>query len=140
MLNDVYERLRAEGWHPTGALVAVGAADRDQIASIVARSDGAVDVMMDNCPQQVVLGGSTEAVTTAIAELRQSGALCTRLPFDRLYHTAHFASFTERLREMAKHPGGQPDRAFRLRRPRIAMYSGVTAERFPDEPTRRPRS
>ncbi|MGI9002885.1 MAG: beta-ketoacyl synthase N-terminal-like domain-containing protein [Pseudonocardia sp.] len=134
VLNDVYERLRAEGRIPTGALVAVGAGDREQIAGIVRRSEGALDVVMDNCPQQVVLGGTSEAVAVATRELQEAGALCAKLPFDRLYHTARYGVYSERLQEMSAQLRAQSEGRFELRPPQVPMYSCVTGERVPEEP------
>ncbi len=130
VLNEVYEQLCGEGRLPGGTLFAVSAADPEHVRAVVERSDGALTVAMDNCPHQVVLGGPAAAAATAAAELRQAGAVCTTLPFDYLPHTPHFAEFGTRLHELHREREGR----VRFRPPRTALYSCVTAARYPADP------
>ncbi|MGH3921180.1 MAG: polyketide synthase dehydratase domain-containing protein, partial [Pseudonocardiaceae bacterium] len=99
----------------------------EHVRAAIERSDGAVTVAMDNCPHQVVLGGPAGAATTAADELRRAGAVCTTLPFDYLPHTPYFADFAARLHVLHRKRGGQ----VRFRPPRTALYSSVTAARYP---------
>ncbi|MGH3942928.1 MAG: beta-ketoacyl synthase N-terminal-like domain-containing protein, partial [Pseudonocardiaceae bacterium] len=129
VVNESYEQLRAEGLVPTGVLLAITTAERERVLALVERSAGGLSVAMDNCPHQMVLGGCAEATTAAAAELERVGISCTTLPFEHPYHTAHFATFVDRLRERYDLEG-----KFELRSSRIAMYSCATATRCPNEP------
>lgn len=130
LLSEVHEQLLDEGRLPDGALLAISTADPEQVVALVQRSDGALTVAMDNCPHQFVIGGSAEAAAAAADELQRTGAVCTRLPFDGLLHTPHFAEFATRLRELHARRAGEV--AFRA--PRTALYSCVTAARHPEDP------
>ncbi len=129
IVNEGYEQLRAEGLVPTGSLLAITTSDRERVLALVERSVGALTMAMDNCPHQMVLGGSTEVATAAAAELAQPGTSCTVLPFDHPYHTAAFATFADRLREKYEIEG-----KIELRSSNIAMYSCLTAALSPNEP------
>ncbi|MGB6228368.1 MAG: acyltransferase domain-containing protein, partial [Pseudonocardiaceae bacterium] len=128
-MNKCYERLRAEGLVPTGALLAIITSERERVLAVVERSAGALTMAMDNCPHQMVLGGCVDAVTAAAEELRQAGISCTALPFDHPYHTAAFDTFAERLREMY-----ESEAQLELTPSPIALYSCVTTELCPNEP------
>ncbi len=128
-MNKCYERLRAEGLVPTGALLAIITSERERVLAVVERSAGALTMAMDNCPHQMVLGGGVEAVGAAADELRQAGISCTALPFDHPYHTAAFDTFAERLGEMY-----ESEAQLELTPSPIALYSCVTTELCPNEP------
>jgi acyl transferase domain-containing protein len=130
VLNEVYEQLRGEGRLPSGTLLAVSAADPEHVRAVVERSDGALTVAIDNCPRQVVLGGCAAAAAAAADELRQAGAVCAPLPLDYLPHTPHFTEFAARLHELHRQREGQ----LRFHPPRTALYSCVTAGRYPTNP------
>ncbi|MGH3940427.1 MAG: acyltransferase domain-containing protein [Pseudonocardiaceae bacterium] len=130
LLSEVYVRLRGEGRLPTGTLFAVSAADPEHVRAVVERSDGALTMAMDNCPHQIVLGGPASVAASAADELRRAGAVCTTLPLDYLPHTPYFAEFTTRLHELHRQRGAQ----MRFHPPRTALYSSVTAARYPADP------
>jgi acyl transferase domain-containing protein len=46
---------------------------------------------MDNCANQLVLYGASDAIAALQGVLSEAGAICLPLPFDRGYHTADFA-------------------------------------------------
>jgi acyl transferase domain-containing protein/phosphopantetheinyl transferase len=125
-LNDIYLDLTAGGAIPTGALLAVGALPREEALAVVAGSDQSLHVAMDNCPNQLVLFGSEEAVGAAARQLGERGAVCQRLPFDRAYHTALFAPVSEAF--MAFY------RRLPLGAARIPVLSCTALDYFPDEP------
>lgn len=128
-MNECYEQLRAEDLVPTGALLAIITSEREQVLAVVERGAGALTLAMDNCPHQMVLGGATGAVAAAADELRQAGISCTELPFGHPYHTAAFATFADRLREMY-----ETQAQLELTPSPIALYSCITTELCPDEP------
>ncbi|MGH8937848.1 MAG: acyltransferase domain-containing protein, partial [Actinomycetes bacterium] len=130
VLNEVYEQLRGEGSLPSGTLLAVSAADPDHVQAVMERSDGALTVAIDNCPHQVVLGGPAAPAAAAADEFRRAGAVCATLPLDYLPHTPHFAEFAARLHELHSQREGQ----VQFRPPRTALYSCVTAARYPADP------
>ena len=111
---------------PPARLMSVGASDPGRIAAMAAESGGALHVAMDNCPNQVVLCGSPEAIEAARTSLEGEGALCQFLPFDRGYHTPMYRPICARLEQSA---GTYEDRI-----PRIPVYCTTTGKRLPDEP------
>ncbi|MGQ0776432.1 MAG: beta-ketoacyl synthase N-terminal-like domain-containing protein [Pseudonocardiales bacterium] len=127
--NAGYEQLRAEGLVPTGVLLAITTSAPERVLALVERSAGALTVAMDNCPHQMVLGGSAEAATAAAAELAQPGTSCMLLPFDHPFHTPAFATFADRLRERY-----EIEAKIELRSSHTAMYSCLTAALSPNEP------
>ncbi|HEY2765307.1 MAG TPA: beta-ketoacyl synthase N-terminal-like domain-containing protein [Pseudonocardiaceae bacterium] len=130
IVNERYEQLRGEGLIPNGALLAITTAQRQRVLALVERSVGALTVALDNCPHQIVLGGSAEAANAAADELRQAGISCAVLPFDHPYHTSAFAAFSGRMREMMDERRGKVE----LRSSGITLYSCITAAPCPDEP------
>lgn len=130
LIHEMFERLRSEGRIPTGMLLAIGNLERERVLALVQRSGGALTVAMDNCPHQIVLGGSDDAVAAVTEELQRAGAVCTPLPFDYPSHTPHFAEFTNRMYKLYGQIEGWPD----LELSQIAMYSCVTAARCPNDP------
>jgi len=124
-LNAVYTAAESNGGIPRAALVAIASADPAVVEAIVRDGAGELFVAMDNCPHQVVLCGAREAVASAVARLRELGAVCSELPFDRPYHTPLFAGFAEALE---KHFATLP---FTV--PRLALWSCATAARVPQD-------
>jgi phosphopantetheine--protein transferase-like protein len=125
-LNTLYERLFAEGHIAERVLLAVGSADRDCVLSLVEQSHGSLHLAMDNCPHQMVLCGSDPAVKQVSEQLRTTGAICTRLPFSRAYHTPLFRPFCDRVAEFFERLQIVP--------PQIDMYSCTTAQPYPRDP------
>ena len=111
---------------PPARLMSVGASDAGRLAAMAAESGGALYVAMDNCPNQVVLCGSPDAIEAARTTLEGEGALCQFLPFDRGYHTPMYRPICDRLEQSA---GTYEDRI-----PRIPVYCTTTGKRLPDEP------
>ncbi|HEV8701737.1 MAG TPA: beta-ketoacyl synthase N-terminal-like domain-containing protein [Candidatus Polarisedimenticolia bacterium] len=116
--NRATERARKSGKVPSAALLAVGPADPELLRVLTGSASG-LDLAMDNCPHQIVVCGSDEAIARAQADLRARGAVCQRLPFSRAYHTARFAPVVEELREYY-------DRGD-FAAPEIPLYSCATA-------------
>lgn len=125
-LNAVYERLSGSGDIPRATLLTVGGVEREVVAAIVDGSAGELQVAIDNCPHQLVLCGSGGAIDRAREALASTPAVCQVLPFDRAYHTPHFATFCDPVREFF---GG-----LTIVPPEVELFSCATASPFPSEP------
>jgi phosphopantetheine--protein transferase-like protein len=124
-LNSFYEQLAREGRIPEGILLTVGGADRDFVMSLVQHYKG-LHLAMDNCPHQMVLCGTNGTMDQVTAELRDKGAICTALPFNRAYHTPLFEPFCHRLGEFFQ--------KLKIVEPKTEMYSCITAQPYPRDP------
>jgi acyl transferase domain-containing protein len=123
-LGTIFERLETSGTVPAATLVAV-AADRARVEATCADLRGGLDVIIDNCPHQVVLAGTPESVELVVDRLRGQGVFCDPLPFARAYHSPAFAPALEPVRDFFG--------ALELRRPRVPLYSCAIAGRMPDD-------
>ena len=124
-VNAVYEELAKAGRIKEGALLTVGAVDRDKLASVVNSSAGRVFVAMENCPNQAVLCGEEEDIAAAESALRGTGAISLRLPFARAYHTPLFSEVSDALRKHFDTVSVKPSE--------VAVYSCVTASVYPSD-------
>jgi acyl transferase domain-containing protein len=122
--NALYEEMIAEKQIPEGVLLTVGGIDRKNVLSVIEESDG-LYLAMDNCPHQVVLYGSDRVIERTSERLRNQGAICTRLPFSRAYHTPLFQPFCDR---MSKFFAG-----LEIVPPKVEMYSCITARPYPQD-------
>jgi acyl transferase domain-containing protein/4'-phosphopantetheinyl transferase EntD len=125
-LNKLYEHLLAQNHIAERVLLAVGGADLQFVLSMVEQSNGLLHLAMDNCPHQMVLCGSEPAVEQATERLRTTGAICTRLPFNRAYHTPLFQPFCDQTSEFFER--------LRIVPPQVEMYSCTTAQPYPRDP------
>jgi acyl transferase domain-containing protein/phosphopantetheinyl transferase len=122
-LNQMYKEMESAGDIVTGALLTVGAVDRDDVLKLLEEFDGRLHLALDNCHHQSVLFGPKDLMENAAQRLRALGGLCSYLPFDRAYHTPLFepvAAAIERFYE---------DVAFAA--PQVPVYSCLTAGLFP---------
>jgi malonyl CoA-acyl carrier protein transacylase/4'-phosphopantetheinyl transferase EntD len=126
--NHLSERLLAEGHIAEGVLLAVGPADQELITSVLESMQDSIWLAIDNCPHQVVLFGSELAIAEVLNRLRQTGAVCQKLPFNRAYHTPLFMPVRAELEKFFC--------TFHIVPPRIDIYSCATAEMYPTEPER----
>lgn len=103
LLVDVFTSFRDElGGYPTGALLAVGAADHKKVEKIIADSKGKLSFVLDNCPNQVLIYGAEEDVLNAKPLFEKAGGICERMPFDRAFHTPEFKLVSEKLAKRFK--------------------------------------
>jgi acyl transferase domain-containing protein len=125
-LNQIYLDLEVGNNIPKGALLTVGAIAPEILQQVLDEFDGRLHLAMDNCPNQVVLFGSVNDIDAVTSKLQAMGGICTRLPFDRAYHTSLFApvgtAFLEFYNDLEINSGYTP------------LYSCATAAPFPDEP------
>ena len=125
-VNFVFESLKSSSHIPEGILLAVAGCDHGLLESLAARSEGKLHVALDNCPHQVVLCGTESAIDDCMRELAGKAAVCQKLPFSRAYHTPWFEVFSQPLRRYFDTAKIGPSR--------VALYSCVTAARYPDDP------
>ncbi len=125
-LNQIYLDLEMENNIPKGALVTVGAIAPEILQQVLDEFDNRLHLAIDNCPNQVVLFGSVNDIDAVTSKLQAMGGICSRLPFDRAYHTPLFApvgtAFLEFYNDLEIKSGDTP------------IYSCATAALFPDEP------
>ncbi|WP_223838064.1 type I polyketide synthase [Streptomyces venezuelae] len=114
--------LAAAGADP-GAMAAVAAAPEELRA--VAERAGCV-VANHNAPRQSVLSGPTEAVATAVAELRAAGRSAEPLPVACAFHSAVVAGAATALAEELAGTA-VADAA-------VPVWSNATAGRYPADP------
>ena len=106
-------------------MIAVGAIALAKINQLLIKFGDRLHLAMDNCPNQVILFGSVNDIAVATEQLQAMGAICTRLPFDRAYHTSLFA------------PVGVAFRAFydslNVGAGHTTLYSCATSAPFPTD-------
>ena len=124
-INKLYMRLLTDGLVPDGCAFAVTGVGRDVVIQTVQESRAHFDIGMDNCPHQVVVCGTGDS-DVVLHRLRSIGAICTPLPYQRPYHTPAFERYSARVRPFF-------DR-LKISSPRVPVYCGATATRFPDDP------
>lgn len=87
-----------------------------------------VFVAMDNCPHQVVLVGTAEAINRAELVVRQANLIVQKLDLPRPYHTRLFENYLPMLTQLMA--------SLEYQSPEIPIYSCATARQFPDDPAR----
>ncbi|MEC4982592.1 MAG: beta-ketoacyl synthase N-terminal-like domain-containing protein [Oscillatoria sp. PMC 1068.18] len=91
-LNQIYRDLVASNSITKGALLSVGAVNPELIEQILTNFSGRLHLAMYNCPNQAILFGNSEDIQIATEKLQAQGGICSRLPFDRAYHTPLFTN------------------------------------------------
>src|SRR5919202_966906 len=126
LLNQIYRNLEVADSIPKGALLTVGAVEPAFVQQLVDNSQGRLHLAIDNCPNQAVLFGSETEIDQAVTQLKEQGGICTRLPFDRAYHTPLFASVGAALKDYYNALDGGSGHT--------CLYSCTTTEAFPSDP------
>lgn len=126
LLNQIYRNLEATDSIPKGALLTVGAVEPGFLQQLITNSQGRLHLAIDNCPNQAVLFGSESDIDRAVTQLKEQGGICTRLPFDRAYHTPLFAEVGAALKDYYN--------ALDVGSGHTCLYSCATTEAFPSEP------
>ena len=125
-MNRGHQEVATRDGVPPAAMLAVGA-EREQVATVVARIGGALHVAMDNCPHQSVIVGPHDAIEAARTLVQKHGWMHELLNFERAYHTPLFAPYTEHLRRVfAELP---------VQAPSVPIYSCTTAAAYPSDPS-----
>ncbi|MFG2124881.1 beta-ketoacyl synthase N-terminal-like domain-containing protein [Streptomyces sp. NPDC048710] len=111
---------------PGLAFGAVGAsADRVRTALAQAWAGSGIVLSHDNAPRQSMVCGPDTAVQEFVRSFRAQGVLCQVLPFRSGFHTPMLEPYLAPIKEAA-------DR-FRLHPPTVPVWSGTTAEPFPQD-------
>lgn len=113
-LAAVFDGLERAGAIPEARLLAA-AAGRERVEAAIGEQAGAVSVVADNCPHQVILAGRSDRVEPVAARLRAAGVPCEDLPFRRAYHSPAFAAASGPIRAFFE--------AMEIGRPAVPLYS-----------------
>ncbi|MES2684106.1 MAG: beta-ketoacyl synthase N-terminal-like domain-containing protein [Pseudomonadota bacterium] len=125
-LNTIYRKLESAGQITEGTLLTVGGLNAELRAELLKKlkvPGSGVQLAMDNCPNQVVLFGSSEATSALKEELSTAGALCALLPFGRAYHTPLFKPLADAFRSYFA--------ALDVGAARTTLYSACSVGPFP---------
>ena len=126
LLNQSYKDLEATNSVPKGALLSVGAIEPDFIKTLLNAYSGRLHLAMDNCPNQVVLFGSTGDIDEAANQIKEAGGICMHLPFDRATHTPLFEEMASALRSYYE--------KLDMSAGHTSLYSCATCSEFPSDP------
>jgi len=105
-----------------GGMLAVRARDRGPVKEVA--DDCGLTVANDNAPDQVVLSGANGALAAAEERLRAAGVRTKRLAVAGAFHSPLMEPAVEPFREMT--------RQIEVRKPRVPVFSCVTAAPFDD--------
>ena len=108
-------------------LMTVGLADPEIVTSLVKEHSGDLYVAMDNCPHQVILCGIDPVISRAYNRLREEGAICGLLPYDRPYHTPLYQEVSDHFLQFFNNQ--------KIVSPSIDLYSCATTRRYPTTPS-----
>ncbi|PZO53211.1 MAG: type I polyketide synthase [Phormidesmis priestleyi] len=89
--NQIIQEMEAKDLVKRGVLLAVGGIATDTVQQVIEPLGDRVQIAMDNCNNQVILFGEPAEMLVLHEQFKQQGGMCTVLPFDRAYHTPHFA-------------------------------------------------
>jgi acyl transferase domain-containing protein/phosphopantetheinyl transferase len=125
-INALYEHLRDDGVVPSGRAIAVNALEREIVLTTIQELGLDVHIAIDNCPHQVVICGKAADIDTVTARLRNLGALCVPLAFQRPYHTAAFEPYCARIAPFYER--------LEIASGEVPVYSAAAARLFPADP------
>jgi acyl transferase domain-containing protein/phosphopantetheinyl transferase len=111
---------------PSGVLLTVGAVETTHLEQIVASFGGRIHIALENCPNQTVLFGERPDIDQLTVRLKEKGAICMPLPFDRGYHTPLIAEAEPILRQLYDN--------LDVGSGRVPVVSCTSAEPFPIDP------
>ncbi|MEK6675816.1 MAG: beta-ketoacyl synthase N-terminal-like domain-containing protein [Planctomycetota bacterium] len=107
------------------ALIAASTDNPNAVLEIARSFNGCVQVTMDNCPYQIVVGASKDRARDVVNRLHEAGVSCTSLPFARPYHCAAFRPAVEPLNVFFE--------SLNIVSPHTPIYSCATAGLFPGD-------
>lgn len=123
-LNRIYKSIR--GRVPGARFITVGGAELSSVTSLINKNAGSLYITMDNCPNQIILCGTEDAILRSTEILQSQGAICNPLPLDRAYHTPLFQSVCDEFYSFFK--------GLRIVSPGTTLYSCATAQPYPQDP------
>lgn len=126
-LGGELDRLTTEQRFVDTSLLAV-ALDRGKVVVNLGDLMSELSVAIDNCPHQVVLAGSPNAIASAAHHLESQGYIAEVLPFSRPYHTPEFDPAISSIDAFLS--GNE------FRPAEVELYSCATGAKMPAEPGR----
>ncbi len=123
-MGAVFEEMERESRLPSATMLAA-AGDRERIETILRAIKSPAQVIIDNCPHQVILAGTPAAIEDAAPLLKDAGILCEILPFARAYHSKAFEPALDTIRSFF--------RDVPVRSPSTTIYSCATRQAMPDD-------
>jgi acyl transferase domain-containing protein/phosphopantetheinyl transferase len=109
-----------------GSRMAFAWASAEEMEPLMAANPG-THVAIHLGPHAVIFGGEREACLRIADKLREDQVLVQLLPFPPI-HTPCLSHLRHELLEQLR------DEEFHLEKPRIGLYSSITAEKYPDDP------
>lgn len=125
-IAGLFQHLMRSDLIPKGVLLTVGGLKRSDVDGVIRKYEGRLTLIMDNCPNQLVIFGDGADVEDAAKHLRGLGGICVRLLFDRGYHSPHYLNALEDAPAFLE--------GFDLGKRHKRLYSCSTTKPFPDEP------
>ncbi len=123
--NRLFHQSMENGLLPEkGVLLSIGACEIGIVEKLVEESLGQLYFCLDNCPNQVVIFGSEEAIAKVKPRLEEAGGICERMPFSEPYHTP--------LYEKAAARGVDIYDTLEIKTGYCTLYSCVTTKPFPE--------
>ncbi|GAB2585175.1 type I polyketide synthase [Streptomyces capparidis] len=109
--------------HVPGVVFAALGAPAERVAARLAEHPGVV-LSHDNAPSQCMVCGPRQAVEEFVRAMRADGVIAQVLPFQSGFHTPMLAPCLAPIRAAAER--------FRLRPPRVPVWSATTAAPYPE--------
>ncbi|MFJ6248309.1 MULTISPECIES: SDR family NAD(P)-dependent oxidoreductase [unclassified Streptomyces] len=103
-----------------GGAMGAFAATEEQVAGLVAASDGAVGLAAVNGPGSVVLSGDADAVDRLVRHWKETGRKASRLKVGHAFHSAHMDDVLDEFRAVAT--------GLSFSAPNLPVVSTVTGE------------
>lgn len=125
-LNQIYCDLVANDGIAKGSLLSVGAMSSEAMKQLLASFEGRLHLAMHNCPNQAILFGNPTDIDAAITIIQKKGGICSKLPFDRAYHTSRFENVSEAFLPFYQ--------SLEIGEGKTKLYSCMTAAEFPTDP------
>ena len=124
-LIDLYTSLQKSDFDVR--LMTVGVFDPAIVTSAIEAENEDLHIAMDNCPHQVILCGSEPAIERAYGHLKNKGAICSLLPYDRPYHTPLYGQVSDQFLQFFKNRS--------IATPHTTLYSCATTRPYPAKPS-----
>ncbi len=107
-------------------LMTVAVSDPEVVAAVIEENNGDLYIAMDNCPHQVILCGNERVMAKAGERLKNQGAICNILPYDRPYHTPMYRQVSDQFLHFFKNR--------KIASPHTILYSCATTQPYPAKP------
>ncbi|PKN89964.1 MAG: beta-ketoacyl synthase, partial [Chloroflexi bacterium HGW-Chloroflexi-7] len=105
-----------------GGMAAVSA-PLEEVEKVITAVEGYIVIANVNSPVQSVLGGTSEAIESAIAMFKEAGFQAVRIPVSHAFHTKIVAPASEPVRQVIQR--------MQVMAPKIPIVANVTGELYP---------